>query len=351
MDQSASFEKTRGFAEAALGHLKRHQLDATPKNFEFWYSYSAGFHRPLNRAVNDILRARGRITADELQNLHATFLSQGPLGDRIEEIGGRVASEISEIAASIGETLAETAAFATALALALDHLATHAPEGELASALEGLARATERIAESKRRLTAQLTKSTSQLSALQSNLESIRYESLNDPLTTLSARKHFDHSIERAVADAAVDDTPMSLMITDIDHFKSFNDRYGHQTGDQVLQLVAVATKQNIKGQAVACRYGGEEFAIILPSTGSDQAFLVAESIREAVSARELVKRATGENLGHITISIGIATYRPGDTPQSMIERADACLYAAKRAGRNRVVSDATPGSPERHVA
>jgi len=351
MDERASFEKTRGFAEAALDHLKHHQLDATPKNFEFWYSYSAGFHRPLNRAVNDILRSRGRITADELQNLHAKFLSQGLLGDRIEEIGSGVASEISEIIASIDETLAETTAFETALALGLKNLTAPAPQDELATVLQRLARATGRVAACKRRLEAQLIESTAQLSALQSNLESIRYESLNDPLTTLSARKHFDHSIERAVADASVDDTPMSLLITDIDHFKSFNDRFGHQTGDQVLRLVALATKQNIKGQALACRYGGEEFAIILPSTGSDQALLVAESIREAVSARELVKRATGENLGHITISIGIATYRPGDTPQSMIERADACLYAAKRAGRNRAISDNSPGSPERHVA
>ena len=132
-------------------------------------------------------------------------------------------------------------------------------------------------------------------------------------------------------------------MLTDIDHFKTFNDNFGHLTGDQVLRLVAMSVKHNVKGKDTTARYGGEEFAVILPNTNLRAAVTVAEHIRRAVMAKELMKRSTGEHLGRMTISIGVATLRKGDTGQSLIERTDTCLYAAKRHGRNRVICETDP--------
>ena len=134
--------------------------------------------------------------------------------------------------------------------------------------------------------------------------------------------------------------TSFCLMLLDIDHFKRFNDTWGHQTGDQVLRLVAMTLKSNIKGKDLAARYGGEEFAAILPETDLEGAVIVADNIRKAVQAKELLKRSTNEKLGRITASFGVAMYKPGDSPSSLIERADRCLYAAKHAGRNRVLSE-----------
>ena len=144
--------------------------------------------------------------------------------------------------------------------------------------------------------------------------------------------------MEKAIAEALETNEAMSLMLTDIDHFKTFNDNFGHLTGGQVLRLVAMSVKHNVKGEDTTARYGGEEFAVILPNTILRAAVTVAEHIRRAVMAKELVKRSTGEHLGRMTISIGVATLRKGDTGQSLIERADTCLYAAKRHGRNRVI-------------
>jgi diguanylate cyclase len=144
--------------------------------------------------------------------------------------------------------------------------------------------------------------------------------------------------LEKAIAEALETNEAMSLMLTDIDHFKTFNDNFGHLTGDQVLRLVAISVKHNVKGEDTTARYGGEEFAVILPNTILRAAVTVAEHIRRAVMAKELMKRSTGEHLGRMTISIGVATLRKGDTGQSLIERADTCLYAAKRHGRNRVI-------------
>jgi diguanylate cyclase len=136
---------------------------------------------------------------------------------------------------------------------------------------------------------------------------------------------------------------PLSLMMTDVDQFKKFNDTYGHLTGDQVLRLVAMSVRQNIKGQDIAARYGGEEFAVVLPNTVLRSATTVADHIRRAVMTKELMKRSTGEHLGRVTISIGVAQLRRNDTVQSLIERADTCLYAAKRSGRNRVICETDP--------
>ena len=103
-------------------------------------------------------------------------------------------------------------------------------------------------------------------------------------------------------------------MMLDIDHFKQFNDTWGHQTGDQVLRLVAMTLKSNIKGKDIAARYGGEEFAAVLPATDLEGAIIVADNIRKAIQAKELLKRSTNEKLGRITASFGVALFRQGDT-------------------------------------
>ena len=136
--------------------------------------------------------------------------------------------------------------------------------------------------------------------------------------------------------------------MTDIDHFKNFNDSFGHLTGDQVLRLVAMSVKQNVKGQDTAARYGGEEFAIILPNTVLRSAITVADHIRRAVMTKELMKRSTGEHLGRVTISIGVATLHKSDTAQ-IADRAHRRLPLCRQAPRPqpRDVRD-RPGSHRR---
>ena len=118
---------------------------------------------------------------------------------------------------------------------------------------------------------------------------------------------------------------------------------------------MAMSVRQNVKGQDTAARYGGEEFAVVLPNTALRSALIVADHIRRAVMTKDLMKRSTGEHLGRVTISIGVATLRKTDTVQSLIERTDGCLYAAKRHGRNRVICDTdpevTPVPPAEQVA
>ena len=128
----------------------------------------------------------------------------------------------------------------------------------------------------------------------------------------------------------------------DIDHFKAFNDNFGHLLGDEVLKIVAKSLTDCVKGADVVARYGGEEFSVILPNTPLNGAQRVAETIRATIAKRELKRRDSGESYGQITVSVGVSLLRPGsDTNESLIKRADDALYKSKRHGRNRVTLEA----------
>ena len=128
----------------------------------------------------------------------------------------------------------------------------------------------------------------------------------------------------------------------DIDHFKRFNDQFGHQTGDQVLRLVATTLKSTIRDSDLAARYGGEEFVVVLPETELDGAMFLAEKIRRSVYDKKLLRKSTNEIIGRVTASIGVGIYRAGETADQFVDRVDGYLYEAKRHGRNCVVGNST---------
>ncbi len=178
---------------------------------------------------------------------------------------------------------------------------------------------------------------------LQSDLERIRKEAVTDGLTGLANRKSFDDQISRLWNDCRKHGNTFSLLLVDIDHFKSFNDTHGHQIGDQVLRLVAMTMINEVKGQDMAARYGGEEFAIILPGTNINAAKTVGDNLRKAIEQKEIVNKATGNQLGRITVSVGAAQFFSMESVEDLIFRADKALYASKNKGRNQVTVADSP--------
>jgi len=340
--QSDEHERTMAFANIAFGQIKALRQAALPRNYEVWYNYATGYNPALNQALNDMLAANGGISQADIDKIYDTFLSPMRLTDRIDSVGSKVMGEIEQVMAMIDAAVGSATRTSESLAGMTDQLGSADREG-LRSIVESLVQTTKEMEQNNYNLEERLKASKQEISELQENLEAVRTESLTDPLTGLANRKYFDQMLERAMNQAAAGNDSLSLILADIDHFKSFNDSYGHLTGDQVLRLVAVAMKQNIKGQDMAARYGGEELAIVLPSTSLQRAVTVADQIRQAVMGKDLMKRSTGEHLGRVTISMGVAHLHPGETPQSLIERADGCLYAAKHNGRNCVICETDP--------
>jgi diguanylate cyclase len=337
------YERTMAFAELALGQIRSLRQTAIPRNYEIWYVYATGYNSELNKVINETLARSGKLTEADLEQIYETYLSHIKTTDRIDKVGARVIGEIDDVMLLIGEALGMSATYAENLSSVGEKLVSAVSGEHVKKLVNTLVKTTHDMRDTTKALEARLALSKAEISNLQQSLEAIRAESLTDPLTGLGNRKYFDHSLKAAVANALETSEPLSLLMFDIDYFKSFNDSYGHLTGDQVLRLVGMSLKQSIKGQDITARYGGEEFAVVLPNTALRQALTVADHIRRAVMSKELKKKSTGEILGRVTISVGVSMLKPGDDVDSLIERADACLYAAKRAGRNRVVCEADP--------
>jgi len=176
---------------------------------------------------------------------------------------------------------------------------------------------------------------------LRSNLDQSLEAAVTDPLTGLHNRRYMTSQLDALVARAVRDGRPVSALLLDIDHFKKINDSFGHDAGDEVLREFAVRLASNVRAVDLPCRFGGEEFVVVMPETALEDAERIAERIRLHVSGAPF-RVSGGKEVLSVTISIGVAaTYGTADTPDHLLKRADEALYEAKASGRNRVIAHA----------
>lgn len=188
-----------------------------------------------------------------------------------------------------------------------------------------------------------LTQSQKQVQELRTQLSAAIDLSMRDPLTNLGNRRRFDMTMRREIAQARLEGSPLSLVICDLDNFKRINDSFGHQVGDRILQLFANTLGKNIRGRDTAIRFGGEEFALILPETDIVGARQLIENIRLGLGAANWRLTNTLEPIGTITASFGVAEYEHHESLQQLVQKTDYRLYLAKRNGRNRVEHTGDP--------
>jgi diguanylate cyclase len=329
-------EQANELGDKAIALLRRHKIPATPQNFELWFTYAVGQNAELVRAL-DAAVANGKACDVHLsREIHAHFFTNAQ-NAAMDQLGGKLQDEVKRLALILESAGQDTSTFGKTLARAAGQLDDGDVTQNLKTIVDGVAAATRAMESRNKALENQLEASAGEVNTLREKMEAIRQESLVDALTGLANRRAFDQCMSAALAEAAGAGSDLCILLGDVDHFKKFNDTWGHATGDQVLRLVAQCFKSNVKGRDTAARYGGEEFVVVLPGCSLANAQRVAEQIRTAVESKKIVKRSTGESLGSITLSIGVAQHIPGDPAAETINRADACLYAAKRAGRNRV--------------
>lgn len=333
------FKRALGYANSAIDLLKRATIPPYPQFYELLYTYATGVNPTLNARINAIFR-EGDPTVDLAERLYDEFLKAQDANERISSVSERMSARIEAVHDAIDTAMTTANAYSGTLQTASGDLERAIEPQALRAMATRLLGETRRMQDANHQLEQKLEASREEIADLQRDLDDVRREAMLDPLTKIFNRKYFDEGLVKAFANANTGNGPLCLMLLDIDNFKRFNDTWGHQTGDQVLRLVAMTLKSNIKGKDMVARYGGEEFAAILPQTDLEGAIIVAHNIRKAIQAKELLKRSTNEKLGRITASFGVAAFKPGDTPSTLIERADRCLYAAKHAGRNKVCSE-----------
>ena len=333
-------DRAQGCAKTAFDLMAACYVTPTPKNYELFYAYVAGENPAIARVMGDLIDSRKALAPDVLDDLHNRFFSGAQVEKVFDDAGAEFFSTVNAMVARLGVAKDDAVAYGQTLSEASGELGASQTPEEIRKLVGSLMTATQIMEKRAKNLEADLQASSQQVSELKLKLDDVRKESLTDPLTKLANRKAFDTELDRAIATARETGEPLAVCMCDIDRFKNFNDKWGHQTGDQVLRLVANCLSENVKGRDTAARYGGEEFVVVLPQTALSDAAMLANKIRLAIEAKKLMRKSTGEVLGAITISIGAAQLAPGDTAASIIERADICLYAAKNSGRNRVVCE-----------
>lgn len=197
---------------------------------------------------------------------------------------------------------------------------------------KAMLKATKRLLQANVELQEELVAAREQITAKQRELDVYMSDARTDALTGVANRRVFDQEIRRLISQNDRTGTRFSLLLADIDHFKWFNDYHGHQTGDEMLRLVAKCFTRTLRGMDLVCRYGGEEFGLILPETSLKDAIRVAERACKAVE--RILYKAEDVDL-NVTISIGVAAIIQGEGLEKLIRRSDQALYAAKNAGRN----------------
>ncbi|MDB5472207.1 MAG: hypothetical protein JWR84_3767 [Caulobacter sp.] len=323
----------------AIDMMERHNIWPTPLNFELWSHYVADPEGALAKELTRLISAGEPMTEAVSEELAAAYLAKAKLNEQIRDAGDQLTKELASVAKAIQTAQKSTAAYGETLTTASEGLGAATDASAIKKMVETLASATERVQKQNDTLEQKLSDSTTEVARLREHLEQVRRDATTDGLTNLANRKAFDDELARACADADEQGADVTLAVLDIDHFKNFNDTWGHQTGDQVIRFVASVIGRVGATPRFAARYGGEEFAMIFP--GEDAATVEAclEEIREEVASRMLKRRSTNEDLGTVTLSAGLATRKAGETGVCTMDRADAALYISKRAGRNRVTN------------
>ena len=336
-------DRALALAKTTLALLTECNVAPIPDNFELFYTYAAGDNPAVGRIIGDMINARQPFSEEMLQELRERCFDRDRAARAVNAIGDDVSASLADVLLKLGAANQHANDYGERLSVASGKLVSHQTPDDLRNLVGGLLSATKAMEERTRSLEGELQTSSQQVNELKSQLDNVRQEALTDPLTCIANRKAFDANLQSAMTDAQANGGRLSLFMCDIDRFKLFNDRWGHQIGDQVLRLVAQCLSDNTKGRDTAARYGGEEFTVIVRGAGLADALKLAEQIRANVEGKKLIKKSTAEDLGSITVSIGVTEFVEGDTAASLIQRADACLYSAKHAGRNCVIGDNDP--------
>ncbi len=328
-----AYQLTRRTVDA----MERHGVWPTPLNFELWLHYICNPDGVIAQEINRLLKAGEAFTETVTEELAAHYLPKAKLNEEIRDAGDQLSRELASVAKAMQTAQASSAAYGETLADVSKELDAGGEAPSIGRIVETLATATRKVQSENQSLESQLKDSTAEVARLRVHLEQVRREATTDALTNLANRKAFDEELKRAHAEASTTSRPLTLAVIDIDHFKNFNDTWGHQTGDQVIRYVASVIGRIGEAPRCAARYGGEEFGVIFPGERSAEVQAALEEIRKEICSRTLKRRSTEEDLGTVSVSIGLAEARPGESAHALMERADAALYVSKRTGRNRV--------------
>lgn len=331
-------------ARKALDYMEEFNVPPTSENYAIWSAYACDHNNELCDSIDKHIDEGRAFDQPFLDSLYEKYFSLKRLQDAVMASSGQMSKELGAVRESLRAAQRDQVDYGKTLEGASGNLNGETDPDALRQMVQTLIDATAKMQERSRNLERRLHETSSEVTQLRSNLERVREEAMTDALTGIANRKRFDEMLRKGRRDTEATGDPLCLMLCDIDHFKRFNDTWGHQTGDQIIRFVAGCMTRHADDHQTVARYGGEEFGIVLPKTKLAEASAMAEKIRKTVESKKLMRKSTNEDLGNITISMGVAQYKAGESIESLIERADTNLYKSKQEGRNRVTVEPAGG-------
>ncbi len=335
-------EEAREWHNQALTVLEQHQIAPAPVCHLIAYEYASGRTAELNRRIDQKLATKATVDAHLFRHLFQELYLNDQDAEQIDTHLSDLHSLLYQVLQGVTHACSHTELFDETLRQQSLALSGNPSLEDLRTIAGTLLEATSRSIEQNHRMKAQLQQVELQTQSLQEEVVKLRDEVTTDPLTGLYNRKALNQRMRSLLQSADKDrSNSFSVLMLDIDHFKRFNDQYGHIIGDEVIRRVGMTMKELLRENDFPARFGGEEFTVVLPATGIEEAVDIARLIHQAVAKLTLVRRSTKERLPGITVSVGAAMLRRGDDCETLLERADQALYLAKEGGRNRIVTEA----------
>ena len=336
--EQLDYEYGSSIAEKALHSMQEQRVPPTPNNFHVWFNYWLGEPPVLKRAIDIVIGNKRKFDAATNRGLYASYIGSKATD---EAVAHQVSQQLHSVLESARQFLS------TAIDENRDHMAAISdvteqtgagsdPKILVQSLIDELNKAATRAA----KLEANFQEKQRELDTIRDSLAKSEERARTDTLTGLANRRALDEFLRKTQIAAMEKGEPFSTLLIDVDHFKRFNDEFGHEVGDQVLKLIAKVLCERLREGDLPARYGGEELVVVLPGADLRIASEVAERIRRAVFEGQIIRRSTGEKLPGITISVGVAQFRGGEPLVDLIDRCDRALYLAKKSGRNRVQAE-----------
>jgi diguanylate cyclase len=331
------FDHATTIADRANRLMSLHAVPPTPNNFSVWFNYATGRLPALKKTIDILVANKQRFDSATNRDLYDTYVDPRPeLGvaaDFPEQLQGVISSAREFLAAAISDNRTQIEALGEVTS---ECRAVNDPRPIIEKLVKELSDATTRASG----LETNFLKTSEELDQIRDSLKLAELHSNTDALTGLANRRSLEAFLRSAQIAAMETGEPLGILMIDIDHFKKFNDSYGHQVGDQVLRLVARVLQDHVCEGDLAARYGGEELTAVLPGASLEICADVAERFRRRISEARLTRRTTGEEIASVTVSIGVAQFRLAESAEVLIERGDRALYQAKRSGRNRTITE-----------
>ena len=316
-------------------------LPPEPEVYDLFWRYLGGLEHAVTRGLDDALAA-GTIDMATVKQLRRDHCGDGD-ASAIAKLVETARVQTDRLSQHLREGQADLATYGRAIAdgdAALNGSHVPATAHELAALIQPLGAATTVMVAANRRMETELEAAVAETAALRDQLRKAESAAVTDALTGLLNRRGLIEALSNAQIVAREDGAELTVAMVDIDHFKNVNDQWGHALGDEVLRFVGQHLALGIGDGGTVGRLGGEEFVAFLPNMKLDAAMGTVDKLRGALAGQIIRRTADGASMGRITFSAGVAVSHADDTPDSVIARADAALYTAKRLGRDRVIPD-----------